>query len=77
MTVIQIIKVGLQQQGYGGRFVPGICGCQLNDLSPGDCLSGECEAGHVHKHSVTGEVVLHKHSEPIGDERIQQIIDEC
>ena len=77
MNVIKLVQVGLKEQGYNGLFVAGVCGCKINDLSPNDCLNEHCEAGHVHMHSVTGEFVIHKHKEPIGDERIQEIIDAC
>jgi hypothetical protein len=74
MNVINLVKIGLEDKGFGGLFEAGICGCKIDDLSPGDCLTEKCEAGFVHTHSVTGEWGIHSKKEPIGDERIDEIL---
>ena len=77
MSVIKILQIAMKERDYDGLFVGGICGCKLDDLSPANCLSEECETGYLHTHSKTGEWVIHSHKEPIGDERISEIVEGC
>jgi hypothetical protein len=77
MNVIKLVQVALKDQGFDGLFEAGICGCKIDDLSPGNCLTESCESGYLHTHSVTGEWAIHKHKEPIGDDRITEIIQNC
>jgi hypothetical protein len=47
LTVRDIVEQGLKQDGYEGLYnTDGECGCELGDLSPLDCLSTDCVAGH-------------------------------
>jgi hypothetical protein len=46
-TVMQMVEEALKRGGFDGLYNnDGGCGCLLGDLSPGDCMSGECEAAH-------------------------------
>jgi hypothetical protein len=77
MNIIEVIKQGFEQTGYNGLVCPGICGCKKDDLSPGNCLTGTCEPGYKHEHSISKCWVISTKREPISDDDIQQIIDEC
>lgn len=36
----------LKQEGFDGFFNADLeCGCEIGDLSPGDCLNFDCEPG--------------------------------
>lgn len=55
MTAVAIIKLRLEQGGFGGLYVPGECGCLVEDLAPcGSCESDDagwingCEPGYRH-----------------------------
>lgn len=46
MNVFEIIKTHLAATGKDGIYnAAGQCACDKNDLSPGDCLTGECAPG--------------------------------
>lgn len=45
-SVLDMIADCLQREGYDGLFNElAECGCKIDDLSPGGCLTGDCEAG--------------------------------
>lgn len=47
MDVKDIVRKFIEQNGYDGLFSPeGECACLADDLSPGDCLAENCEAGY-------------------------------
>ena len=46
MSILEIIREYLEVYGFDGLFNPGLCGCTVDDLSPGNCLSEQCEAGY-------------------------------
>jgi len=77
MTIIEIIKQGLEQSGYNGLVYEDVCGCEKDDLSPGNCLSDSCEPGYKHTHSGSGEWIISQQKKPMSDEVIQQIRDDC
>jgi len=45
MNVFEIIKAHLDATRMDGLYVEDGCACDKDDLSPGDCLTGECEPG--------------------------------
>lgn len=46
-NVLEITKQYLVSNGYEGLYnVHGECGCEVSDLSPGDCFEERCEPGH-------------------------------
>lgn len=50
MTVLQMVRNALEAGGYDGLYNDhGECGCPKDDLSPGDCLTEECEAAYLHE----------------------------
>jgi hypothetical protein len=51
MRIWVILEQGLKANGFDGLVVPGTCGCLIGDLSPGNCLSDQCEAAYKHTHS--------------------------
>lgn len=67
-VMLKEVKDRLKAEGFGGLYVPGECGCSLDDLAPcGSCEkeAGEdyingCEAAykHVDPRSATGEYIL-------------------
>lgn len=78
MQVIAIIKSGLETNGFDGLVVPGTCGCVIEDLSPGNCLSENCEAAYKHTHSQRPEDwVMSTKPEPMTDADIDRVIAEC
>ena len=50
MKLIQIVEVALKANGYDGLVFDNECGCVIGDLSPGDCIGKNCEAGYKHTH---------------------------
>ncbi len=76
MQVIEIVKEGLKAQGFGGLYVPGTCGCLIDDLAPANCLSFECEAGHKQTRS-DGEWIVARQKAPMSDDEISTILDDC
>ena len=77
MNITKIIKLGLEQTGHDGLVCPGICGCEKEDISPGNCLTDTCEPGYKHTHSVSKDWIISTDKRPISDDVIQRIIDEC
>lgn len=48
-TVIQMVRLHLQTNGYGGLVADDIeCGCELGDLAPCGEIGGGCQAGYRH-----------------------------
>ena len=52
MTVIEIVKQYLKENGYDGLCNED-CGCVIDDLAPCEEMSEQCEAGY--KHTVNTE----------------------
>jgi len=77
MNTLKALADGLKANGFDGLVVPGVCGCLADDLSPGDCLSGSCETGYKHTHSVTGEWIVSLHREPVTDDEIAETVAQC
>jgi len=78
MDIHQIIKIGLEQSGRDGLFVGGICACQKSDLSPGDCLSDNCEAGYIHHHKTKPDLwIISPAKDEVTDEEIETTIEAC
>jgi len=49
MTIGEIVKKYLEDNGYDGLCNYGECGCENSDLMPCDCVSNNCEASHKEK----------------------------
>lgn len=78
MNVLKVLADGLKANGFGGLVVPGECGCQADDLSPGDCLSGRCETGYVHNHSQRpADWIVSIKKDGVSDAEIERCIAEC
>lgn len=78
MQVIEIVTAGLKEHGFGGLVIPGTCGCVIGDLSPGNCLSHDCEGGYKHTHSQRPEDwIVSTNPAPVTDEEIERVIVEC
>jgi hypothetical protein len=78
MNTIELVVVGLQTGGYDGLVVPGNCGCLIGELSPGDCLSNQCEAAYKHTHSQRPQDwITSTKKDGITDDDIEQCIREC
>ncbi len=77
MSIIKILEIGLKAEGFDGLVCPGICGCKIDDLSPGSCLSDSCEPGYLQTHSETGEWVIGINNEAWTDADIERCISEC
>lgn len=75
MNIIKIVNDGLKLNGYSGLYQAGVCGCKVDDLSPGNCLDETCEPGHCHAHSTKNLWVIHQQKEPISDDVIEEIND--
>ena len=43
--VRDILKAWLKEHGYDGLYNEE-CGCEVDDLSPGDCMTTHCTAGY-------------------------------
>lgn len=37
-SLLDIVAAGLAAHGYSGLVTPGVCGCRIDELSPGGCL---------------------------------------
>lgn len=49
MTVIQIVRKHLEDNGYTGLVAPmGDCGCELSDLAPCCSEISQCAPGYKH-----------------------------
>lgn len=77
MSVLKALADGLKENGFDGLVVPGECGCLNDDLSPGDCLSGRCETGYKHTHSVTGEWIVSLRRVQVTDDEIAETLSQC
>jgi hypothetical protein len=56
MNVFEIIKAHLKTTGLDGICnTDSECACDKDDLSPGDCLTGECRTGKWFSCVVCGE----------------------
>lgn len=77
MNLLEVLEKGLRTEGFDGLVVPGVCGCVIGDLSPGNCLREECELGYKHAHSITGDWIVSTKREGVTDEEIERVIDEC
>jgi hypothetical protein len=78
MNLIDIIKSGLEERGYSGLVIDGLCGCQLSDLSPANCLGCMCKPGYKHSHSKRPEDwIISETKEPVSDDEIEEIIKFC
>lgn len=66
MNVFEIIKAHLETTGLDGIYnVFGGCACDKSDLSPGDCLSGECRPGRLFTCCGCKERIMRNPDEPI------------
>lgn len=44
-TMIDILRHWLERNGKDGLYQPGLCSCPSSALSPGSCLSEDCQPG--------------------------------
>jgi hypothetical protein len=76
MTIDKAFKkfttISKTKNGFRARCKNGLW--KVDAPTKGECLTEKCEAGFVHTHSVTGEWGIHSKKEPIGDERIDEIL---
>lgn len=78
MNTIKLIEMSLRSQGFDGLVECGICGCEIGELSPGDCLSSTCEAAYKHIHSERpNDWVMSINKEKMTDEEIESTMREC
>jgi len=74
MTILEIIAAGLAAHGYSGLVSPGVCGCKLDELSPGGCLDDGCLPGYLHTHSTRPEDwIISMSQEPVADDEIGEL----
>lgn len=45
-NVREMVRRALIEGGYDGLRNPDGCGCVIDDLSPADCLTEQCQAGY-------------------------------
>lgn len=45
-NVREMVRKALIEGGFDGLFLPDECGCSIDDLSPADCLTEQCQAGY-------------------------------
>lgn len=76
-SLLDVLTVGLKASGFDGLFSPGICGCLVDDLSPGNCLDEHCKPGYKHTHSVTGDWIVSTSREALTDDEITETIEQC
>lgn len=71
-NLLDIVAAGLAAHGYGGLVCPGVCGCEIADLSPGGCLDDGCLPGYRHAHSQRPEdwIIISTSQDPVPDEEI-------
>ena len=78
MNILRFIDIELLNKGYDGLAVPGVCGCCLGELSPGSCLSENCEPAYKHTHSQKPtDWIMSTIRTGITDDDIEQCIREC
>lgn len=47
-SILDMVADCLEREGYDGLFNEfAECGCKFGDLSPGGCLTDDCEAGEL------------------------------
>lgn len=84
---LESVKAKLKEQGYGGLYYPGECGCGLDDLAPcGECRQEEgkeyingCEPGykHVDPRSKFGDWILSVSNEMPTEEEFDRAFSNC
>lgn len=47
MTVLEIVRAYLEQNGYDGLYASCECACKKDDLAPCGQIGEECEAGYI------------------------------
>ena len=47
MNSREIVTEYLVKNGHDGLYVPGDCGCRVDNLMPCDNIGNECEAGYL------------------------------
>lgn len=78
MSILVILEQGLKTAGFDGLVVPGTCGCLIGDLSPGNCLSDQCEAAYKHAHSQRPtDWITSTKKDGMTDDDIDRCIAEC
>jgi hypothetical protein len=77
MRTIEIIEAGLRANGFSGLVLPGVCGCVVGDISPGECLSEQCYAAYRHEHSNGSDWITSTEKDGVTDADIERIIAEC
>ena len=78
MNVIRFIEITLQEKGFEGLVVAGMCGCHVGELSPANCLSGDCEPAYKHNHSQRPEDwIMSTNKYGITDDDIEKCIRDC
>lgn len=76
--MIEIMEAGLKANGFDGLVVPGVCGCLIGDLAPGDCLCNSCEAGYKHAHSQRpDDWITSTQRDGVTDADIERCIADC
>ena len=78
MSLIEIVSAGLKANGFDGLVNPGVCACVCDDLSPGGCLTEDCNPGYKHTHSQRpADWVISEEKTPLTDVQIENVINEC
>lgn len=76
MNILDIIPEGLKMFGYDGLVCPGICGCEIGDLSPGNCFTEYCQPAYQYYHSEIPSLwVMCSKKREHSDEEIMEIIE--
>ena len=76
ITIVDLLRDSLQQNGYDGLYNPGLCGCENDDLVPcDDHLCSDCLPGYMHTHTKLHEWVISGQKEPMSDDQIQEILE--
>ena len=76
ITIVDLLRDSLQQNGYDGLYNPGLCGCENDDLAPcDDHLCSDCLPGYMHTHTKLHEWVISGQKEPMSDDQIQEILE--
>jgi len=76
-NVIELVKQSLASNGFDGLYVSGTCGCEIYELSPGECLCESCEGGYKKTHSGSGEWVIASIKDKMSDDEISDILSSC
>ena len=76
-SIVECAAIGLESAGFGGLYIPGICGCKLSELSPCACINSECTPGYLHEHSTDKtRWVMANQKKPMTDKEIEEFQDE-